>query len=389
MLKRILLCLGLLSGLFCTGQIMEKEALEIFLAGDVMTGRGIDQALRYSVEPVLYEPYVKDARDYLFLAERRNGELDLPLSYSYVWGDALKIWDQRNPHLRLINLETSITTHDEPWPDKSIHYRMHPKNVQLFTVAGIDHCSLANNHVLDWDRQGMEETIRSLQESKMAFSGAGLNQQEAAEPSIFNVGDKRVLIFSYGSPGSGIPESWAAKNGRSGVNFLPAFNEAQFREVQKNISAYKEEGDIIIFSIHWGPNWGYNIPEAHRRFAHLLVDKAGVDLIYGHSSHHPMGIEVYNNKLILYGAGDFINDYEGISGYEKYRGELSLMYFPNLDPVTGDLLKLEMVPMEIKKLSLHRASEKDAAWLQKVLDRESRKLGVEINLKNDILQADF
>ena len=390
MLKEIFLCFGMLLGLFCTAQTpMEKENIKLFLAGDVMTGRGIDQALPYSVEPILYEPYVKDARDYLHLAERESGELDLPISYSYVWGDALEVWDQRNPHLKLINLETSITNHDEPWPGKGIHYRMHPNNVELFTVAGIDHASLANNHVLDWQREGMAETIRSLLDSKTAFSGVGKNEDEAAEPAIFKVGEGRVLVYSYGSPGSGIPEGWAAKKDRSGVNFLSDFTEEQVEEIRKNISATRKIGDIVVFSIHWGPNWGYSVPEAHRNFAHALIEKAAVDVIFGHSSHHPMGIEVYKNKLILYGAGDFINDYEGIGGHEKYRGELSLMYFPELDPHTGDLIDLEMVPMEIRKLSLNKASIKDATWLREVLNKESTKFGVGIDLKNGILEADF
>lgn len=368
---------------------MEKDTLRFFLAGDVMTGRGIDQALKFSVEPVLYEPYVKDARDYLFLAERENGELDLPVSYRYIWGDALKVWEEMNPHLKFINLETSVTTHDEPWPGKGIHYRMHPKNVKLFTVADIDHCSLANNHVLDWQRKGLAETLNSLEDAKIAFSGAGKNEAEASEPSVFNTEKGRVLVYSYGSPGSGIPEAWAAKKGKSGVNFLPALDEEEVEQVRENITQTKREGDIIVFSIHWGANWGYNVPEAHRRFAHALIDRAGVDVIFGHSSHHPMGMEVYKNKLIVYGAGDFINDYEGISGHEKYRGELTLMYFPQLDFNSGDLLDLKMVPMEIKQLSLHKASKKDAAWLQEILNRESRKFGVRIELKNDILEAEF
>lgn len=390
MLKRILLCFGMFFGLLCTAQTsMEKGTLKLFLAGDVMTGRGIDQALKYSVEPVLYESYVKDARDYLFLAERKSGELDLPLSYRYIWGDALKVWKQRDPHLKLINLETSVTTNDEPWPGKGIHYRMHPKNVELFTVADIDHCSLANNHVLDWGRKGLAETLKSMEEAKIAFSGAGKDEEKAAEPSVFYAEGTRILVYSYGAPGSGIPQSWAAKKARSGVNFLPDFDEQQIKEIQKHISSYKKEGDIVIFSVHWGPNWGYDVPPAHRRFAHALIEKAGVDVIFGHSSHHPMGMEVYKNKLIIYGAGDFINDYEGISGHEKYRGELSLMYFPELDTYTGDLVKLEMVPMQIRKLSLHRASKKDAAWLQEILNRESRKFRVGIDLKNSILEAEF
>lgn len=354
-----------------------------------MTGLGIDQALKYSVDPTLYEPYVKDARDYLFLVERENGELNLPLSYKYIWGDALKIWKRRDPHLKLINLETSITTHDEPWPGKGIHYRMHPKNIKLLTVAGIDHVSLANNHVLDWGRKGLSETLKTLRFSKIAFSGAGLNEESALEPSLFKIEGKRVLVYSYGTPNCGIPADWAAKNGKSGVNFLPAFNDEQVERIQKLISEEKEDGDIVIFSIHWGGNWGYEIPESHRQFAHALIARAGVDLIFGHSSHHPLGIEIYRNKLIIYGAGDFINDYEGISGHEEYRGELALMYFPYLDLTTGDVLKLEMEPIQIKQLSLHRTSKKDAEWLQQVLNRESRKSGAGIELKNGILQAKF
>ena len=390
MQNKLILCFVLLLGTFCAAQdSMEKEDIKLFLAGDVMTGRGIDQALKYSVEPVLYESYVKDARDYLFLAERDSGELDLPLSYRYIWGDALKVWKQRDPHLKLINLETSVTTYDEPWPGKGIHYRMHPKNVELFTVADIDHCSLANNHVLDWGRKGLAETLNTLEEAKIEFSGAGRDEKTALEPSVFHTKGTRVLVYSYGAPGSGIPQTWAAKNDRSGVNFLPDFDEQQIGEIQKHISSYKKDGDIIIFSIHWGPNWGYDVPTAHRRFAHALIEGAGVDVIFGHSSHHPMGVEVYKNKLIIYGAGDFINDYEGISGHEKYRGELPLMYFPELDRYTGDLVKLEMVPMQIKKISLHRTSKKDAAWLQETLDRESSKFGVGIDFKNGTLEAEF
>lgn len=380
----------LLSSSFCAAQnLMEKTSIKLFLAGDVMTGRGIDQALKYSVEPVLYESYVKDARDYLFLAERESGRLNLPVSYRYIWGDALKVWKQQDPHLKVVNLETSITTNDEPWPRKGIHYRMHPKNVELFTLAGVDHVSLANNHVLDWGRVGLAETLKTLEESKIAFSGAGNDEAKALKPSVLYAEGTRVLVYSYGSPGSGIPQSWAAKNDRSGVNFLPDFSEQQIKNILKQISSYNKEGDIVIFSIHWGSNWGYDIPTSHRRFAHELIEKAGVDVIFGHSSHHPMGMEVYQNKLIIYGAGDFINDYEGISGHEKYRGELSLMYFPYLDPDTGDLVTLKMVPMQIRKLSLHRASKKDAVWLQEVLDKESKKFGVEIDLKNGILEADF
>lgn len=361
---------------------MEERTIKLFLCGDVMLGRGIDQALPHSVAPVLYEPYVKDARDYIQLAERVNGKIDLPVSYSYLWGDALKVWMENAPDLRLINLETSITTHDIPWKGKSIHYRMHPKNVEALKIAGIDHVSLANNHVLDWGRVGLQETLVTLEAAGISFSGAGVNKEKATDPAVFSGEYGRVLVFSYGSPSSGIPYDWAAEKDLSGVNFLPGLNKEQIGNIKKTVNSKKKPGDLVILSIHWGGNWGYDISSRQRNFAHSLIDEAGVDLIFGHSSHHPQGIEVYNEKLILYGAGDFINDYEGISGHEEYRSELSLMYFPEFSQ-KGELQRLKMAPMRIKKLQLNVARESDAVWVKNVLSREGRKLGTSVRMEED------
>ena len=65
----------------------------------------------------------------------------------------------------------------------------------------------------------------------------------------------------------------------------------------------------------------------------------------------------------------------GISGYEEFRDDLTLMYFPRLDPSSGRLLSFEMVPMQIRHFRLLRASAADAGWLAETLDRESRVFG--------------
>ncbi len=364
------------------GGAEKASALRLFLSGDVMLGRGIDQALPHPVDPVLYESYVTDARAYIQLAERKNGELRLPLSYEYIWGDALKLWKEFDPDLKLINLETSITTSDVPWKGKGIHYRMHPKNIEAFKVAEIDHVSLANNHVMDWGRPGLEETLNTLKKEGIKYSGAGKNRKEAEAPSIFETDFGRVLIFSYGSPGSGIPFDWAAEKEVSGVNFLNSLSEETIGKIKQNILSQKRKNDVVVFSVHWGGNWGYDISSRQQFFAHKLIDEAGVDVVFGHSSHHPMGIEVYKDKLIIYGAGDFINDYEGISGHEEYRSELSLMYFAELNE-SGKLLSLEMLPMKIKRFRLNRAAKKDVSWLEKMLNREGAKFGTRIKKVKD------
>ena len=108
-----------------------------------------------------------------------------------------------------------------------------------------------------------------------------------------------------------------------------------------------------MVSIHWGSNWGYGVHEDQVRFAHRLID-GGVDVIHGHSSHHPRPVEVYRGKLVLYGCGGCIDDYEGISGYERFRDDLRLLYFASVAPDTGSLTALRMVPMQARKMRLSR-----------------------------------
>src|SRR5215472_1712940 len=130
-------------------------SLRLFLCGDVMTGRGIDQALPHPVSPILYEPYVRDAREYVALAEKAAGPIPRPLSADYIWGHALQELECGRLDLRIVNLETAITSAETPWPGKGIHYRMHPQNIGCLTAAQISACALANNHLLDWGYDGL------------------------------------------------------------------------------------------------------------------------------------------------------------------------------------------------------------------------------------------
>ena len=197
------------------------SAIRIFMCGDVMTGRGIDQILPCPSNPVIHEPYLKNAKDYVRLAEEKNGPIPKPASFSYIWGDALLKLERMKPDVRLINLETSITKSDEYWRGKDIHYRMNPNNIPCLTAAKIDYCALANNHVLDWGYSGLAETLETLANAHVKFSGAGRNSEESESPAILEVKDKgRIIVFSFGLETSGILSSWAASKSMAGVNLL-------------------------------------------------------------------------------------------------------------------------------------------------------------------------
>jgi poly-gamma-glutamate capsule biosynthesis protein CapA/YwtB (metallophosphatase superfamily) len=268
--------------------------VKLFLCGAVMTGRGIDQILAAPCDPAIEEPWVKDARDYVALAERAHGPIPRGADPQYVWGEALQALDAERPDARIVNLETAVTTSDKR-ACKDINYRMSPANAACVTAARIDCCVLANNHVLDWGACGLEETLDTL----------------------------------------------------------------------------KGAGDIVVVSIHWGPNWGYEVEREQRDFAQLLVDAGAADLVHGHSPHHPGALEVHRGRLILYACGDFINDYEGIAGHESFRPEFTLMYLPTLDDASGALRELAMRPMRLRRFRLEHASPADAEWLAATLRRAS------------------
>ncbi len=348
-----------------------------------MTGRGIDQVLPHPSKPGIRESYMKSALGYVELAESVHGAIPRPVDFAYIWGEALAELETRSPDLRVINLETSITTSDEAAP-KGINYRMHPANVQCLRAAAIDCCVLANNHVLDWGVAGLLETLDVLRGAGMATAGAGRDLEEADRPAVLEVtGKGRLLVFGFGRPTSGIPRDWAAGEGRPGISLLPDLSSRSADRVAQRVRRWRQQGDLVVASIHWGGNWGYAIPRRQREFAHRLIDAGAADVVHGHSSHHPKAVEVHGGRPILYGCGDFINDYEGISGHEEFRSDLVLAYHLTLDVSSGRLLRLEMTPFRTRRFRLERVARRDAEWIRSTLDREGRKLGTRVELASD------
>lgn len=350
----------------------------LFLCGDVMTGRGIDQILPRPGKPQLYEAYVRSASRYVEIAEQATGPIVRPVNPSYIWGDALAELDRARPSARIANLETAVTTSEQAWPRKGIHYRMHPANVDCLTAAALDCCSLANNHVLDWGYDGLAETIATLHGAGIRTAGAGADQEAALAPAIIELaGGRRVLVFAFGMPSAGVPREWAATTSRAGIAYLPDLDPSTADEIVAHARMQKHSGDIVVVSIHWGGNWGYDVERSQRAFARRLVDHGVVNVVHGHSSHHPKAIEIHRDRPILYGCGDLLNDYEGIGGYERFRGELGLMYFPTFG-ASGSLERFMLVPTRVRHLRVNRAHGEDVVWLATMLAREGKPFGTRV-----------
>ncbi len=364
----------------------DSSAVTVLLGGDVMLGRGVDQILPHPGDAELREPHLRDARGYVRLAERANGPIPRPVDWQWPWGEVLALLDDAAPDVRLINLETTITTGGDFAHHKTVCYRMHPDNTPALSALRPDVCALANNHILDFGYQGLTDTVAALATAGIQGAGAGADLPTARRHAVVGVGgDHRVLVGSVAMKSAGVPESWAARYDRPGVWLIrdPSLRDVA-DEVAAEVLAHKHDGDVAIVSVHWGSNWGYALAPSEVAFAHRLID-AGIDIVHGHSSHHPRPIEVYRGKPILYGCGDVIDDYEGIGGHEPFRGDLRLLYLAGIDPVGGKAISLRMIPLRVRRMRLERASQADAEWLRKTIEHTSRRFNTHVAASSDDL----
>jgi poly-gamma-glutamate capsule biosynthesis protein CapA/YwtB (metallophosphatase superfamily) len=352
-----------------------RSHMTMLLTGDVMIGRGVDQLFDIHCDPQLFEAWVTDARHYVNLAEAKHGSIPRPVTHAYVWGDSLEDSAHEKPDIRIINLETCLTLSKAFAASKSIHYRAHPNQVGILRAAHIDGCVLADNHTMDWGREGLEETLKALKNVNIRCAGAGLNILDAEEAIPFSLPGITLKVVAWGSLTSGIPVTWQAGAKQSGVNIIEC---ASLSHILQTLQALKAKDTLLLVSIHWGNNWGHDISCQQRSLAHTLVDQGRASIVHFHSSHHPKAIEVHRHRLILYGAGDLINDYEGIPGYEEYLPDLGMIYFPLIDGISGQLVTLRMRVYARRNMRLIRATEKEVMELSSLLQRPCLDLGTRL-----------
>lgn len=303
--------------------------LNVTVAGDMMLGRAVDLMLDFPTDQTLYESSVKNAREYITLIQKRLKEehktklMKPPL----FWKPLMLEFHQLKSDLFCVNLETAITNRLTPWP-KGINYKMSTKNIYILHELQKDIfpaqlvLSLANNHLLDWCRGGLLDTLRILRRNQFLCVGAGTNLQEAIQPVTLDIRGKTVAVWACGHPSAGIDKKWAATATRSGIFFVSDPEQGlqmltqslqQQQELRKNFT-------VKILLVHWGPNFVDQVDASFQKFARSAIKKLGFQLIVNTSSHHRLSNEwVMDEKnqkhvlgIIVHGPGDFISDYYGI-----------------------------------------------------------------------------
>ncbi|KAJ5159886.1 Capsule synthesis protein CapA [Penicillium canariense] len=420
------------------------KSFTLSFLGDVMLGRLLDQLFPQHVTNDRDQP-IADTFIKSYPSILANGNY----TPSSPWGSAISLL--RASDLCLINLETSVTTTSVPWPDKVFNYRMHPANLApILHAAHVDYASLANNHTLDFGTDGLVETVWSLREAGVAFAGAGETTDQAYKPAVLWLprqvqqirskrvdGEKKIpsqeaksAADEEGYPvhvysAADHPRDWSVVPTFHLIDYSPV-TRARLRTLllsggmsnhpgERETSSdpeYEDESDIYhhrehhhhhfpsspnpppalkIFSIHWGPNYRWHPAGQLRSLAHFLIDECEVDIVHGHSSHHVQGVEVYHGKIIIYGCGDFVDDY---ALNEEYRNDLGAVWrviarengesgTDTRNITAGKKLvldRLEIFPTRVDKFRamLLDKSDVDHSWVSRRIKNLSLDLGTSV-----------
>ncbi|MFC7132762.1 MULTISPECIES: CapA family protein [Salinibaculum] len=298
-----------------------------------------------------------------------------------VWGDVLDRLTALDG--LLVNLECCLSTRGEPWTrtERAFHFRADPDwAVPALQRAGVDCCALANNHVLDFEEPALLDTLGYLDEGGIARTGAGRTREDAFEPAVFAVDGCTVAVVSLTD---NTPE-YAAGDRSPGTAYveIDRENERTRAAVTDALArARARDPDLVVASLHWGPNMVEAPPRRFRAFARWLVD-AGVDVIHGHSAHVFQGVEVYDGRPICYDTGDFVDDY-AVGDLRKDRSFLFELTVTD----DGALSHLRLHPTEIYDFSVHEARADVAEWSRQRMRRLSEPFDTAFDRDGDALRV--
>ncbi len=294
----------------------------------------------------------------------------------WFWGDTLPLL--REPDGVIGNLECPVTLRTAPWDEtfKSVLMRADPAALPILTTANIRAMSVANNHTLDRRREGLQDTLEGLSGAGIASAGAGLTAEAAAAPAVFDIAGTRVALLSATD---NMP--WfAATDRRAGVNHLNFYNRPIiYRRLETWVAAARQAGaEIIVLSVHWGPNYRLIPPRRFQRFARAAIDR-GVTVVHGHSSHVIQPVERHGDGLILYDTGDALDDYWRFLGYSNNWSYLFETGFEGGRPAT-----LRLWPICLHgSPPIRRATVREARRMNARLMRRSRRFGTRFSENDD------
>ncbi len=261
-----------------------------------------------------------------------GGDVTLTDAYSdkvgrdHQWAFA-QLPEYRDADISMVNLEAPFTQANQALPGKKFNFKAPPENVQVLQNGGIDIVNLANNHAMDYQSTGLQETLTTLNKAGIQAVGAGMDVKGARRPVVMEVKGQKVAYLGYYDA-----DLHAATAKGAGTN--PRHND----RVAADIKALRSQVDWIVVNYHWGDELAKYPGDWQIDLARFTVDQ-GADLVVGHHPHVLQGAEVYKGRPIVYSLGNFIFGGKAVSDYDTAALKVSLK---------EQQMKVEFLPIQVR-----------------------------------------
>jgi poly-gamma-glutamate synthesis protein (capsule biosynthesis protein) len=285
----------------------------------------------------------------------------------------------RSADLAIANLECALTDHAERWHGvpKAFYFGAPAAAAQALADAGIGLVSLANNHILDYDVQGLQDTLATLDAAGILYTGAGMDLAGALRPAIAEARGVRIGMAAFCDH----QPDFAASEDHPGMAWLGLHDEAAAIDAFARALAPLRAAHVRwpILSLHWGPNM-VRAPTPHqRRLARAAID-IGWKIVFGHSAHVFQGVELYEGCPILYAAGDLVDDYQVDPAF---RNDHQLLFELRLGE--DALERIVMHPLFIRRCRVGLADAGQRDWIFAQMGERCAELGTGTRVEGERL----
>ena len=293
-----------------------------------------------------------------FCPINRIEDLASKQDYESIFNDFLQVFQGND--LNIVDLECPLTQTQTARPKTGPHQKAHPNTFQVLKHAGINLVAMANNHIMDFDVSGVEDTMTLLEENGIQTVGIGKSAKSAAKPFSKHIKDRKIAVLNIADN-----EFLSTPDGSYTCNFIDPVN------CYYDIKDARQKHDFLIVIVHAG-NEFYQLPSPRIKKLYRYFVDAGADAVIAHHTHAFTGYEVYNSKPIFYGLGNFLYDWPGkvnTSWNSGYAIRLSI----------SNELNFEIIPLK---------QNNEAPGVFLLTNHEAEAFNETINRLNHIIQDD-
>ncbi len=283
-------------------------------------------------------------------------------------GDWKPLFNEVQPFFKendfnVIDLECPLTRSEIMIPKTGPHIKSDPATAEILRYLNCQHVTTANNHFKDYSWKGMQDSYKALESEGISWLGSGKNIVDASKPAYLEKEGLKVAIINMAE------NEWSTTNGD-----LPGCNPIDYPRALSSIqNARAKSADFIVVILHGGHEH-YPLPSPRMKAQFRFMVDAGADAVVGHHTHVVSGYEVYKNKPIFYGLGNFCFDWNDLRNSPWNIGMMLRLVFPKeKDPC----FEYQLIAQNDEKAGLYLLDE------QKTRTQESRIKKLNAIIAND------